>query len=70
MTVDPDLAVAIHAVEINERQPILVSSRQRERLTIPTDAARQCSSAWSRRILLAELTLYAPVMRQVQAPPP
>src|SRR5512143_1199531 len=69
MAVDPDLAVAVHAVEIDEHQPPAVRHRHGEGLAVPSDAAWQRTAGDAGRARVAELTLDAPVMRHVERSP-
>src|SRR5689334_13209904 len=67
--VDPDLAIAIHAIKLDEDLFSLGSERDIEVLAIPTDAAGQRSTTCSSRRLFTELTFNAPVVRQIKLPP-
>src|SRR5262249_17977174 len=61
--------VAIDAVEFDEYRFIPVGCGNLEALAIPSDAARQSASTRGRGILLAEFTLYTPIMWQIEPPP-
>src|SRR5437867_5340764 len=69
VTVDPDLAVAVHAVEVDERQASTVRHGNRECLAIPTDSAWQRATADAGRMRLTEFSLDAPVVGQVERAP-
>src|SRR4029077_9590927 len=69
MPVDPDFAVAIHPVELDEHEPARVPLGYGERLAVPAHAAGQRSAAGTRGIGIAELPLDAPVVRYIQAAP-
>ncbi len=67
--VDPDVAVHVHAVELQARLEATSTRRHAERLAIPADAAgeeRELSAAGS---VLTHRSLDAPVMREVHAAP-
>src|SRR5215471_8057694 len=67
--VDPNLAVAIDAVEVNEQLLLFRARRHGKCLSIPTSATGQRAAPSARRILLVESAFDAPVMRQIQLPP-
>src|SRR2546430_1549332 len=67
--VDPDLAVAIHAVELDEHEPARIRHGNKEGLAVPAHAARQRPALRAGGILLAEFPLDAPIVRHVQRPP-
>src|SRR5712692_7937056 len=69
MTVDPYLAVAIDAVEVNEHQLAFRGFRNVESLAIPSQAAGQGPSAGASRIPFIEFPFDAPVVWQIQPPP-
>lgn len=69
MAVDPDLAVPIYAVELDEHASGRVGGRNGERLSGPPDAARQRAATGALWILLAELPLDAPIMWQLERSP-
>src|SRR5436305_12718496 len=65
VSVDPDFAVAVDAIEFNEGQLPFRSCGNRKRLAIPTDTARQRSTPRTCRILLIEFAFDTPVVRQI-----
>src|SRR5204863_5541512 len=67
--VDPDFAVAIDAVEIDENALPLVGCGHRKCLAVPSDSARQRAAGGTCGVLLAEVALDAPVVGQVQLAP-
>src|SRR6266513_704774 len=67
--VDPDLAIAVHAVEFDEHDLAAVSRGDGERLAIPAHATGQRAARYAGRVLLAELAFDAPVVGQVQRTP-
>src|SRR6266699_1588381 len=69
LAVDPDLAVAIHAIELDEHDLTGVAGGKCERLPIPGDAAGECATGHARGVLLAERSLDAPVVGQIQPAP-
>lgn len=69
MTVDPHLAIAVNAVELDKYRLPFRSQGHREGLAVPTNAARQRAAASARRSFLTELAFDAPVVRQIQTTP-
>src|SRR2546430_613208 len=69
MPVDPDLAVAIHAVELDEHQPARILRGSVEGLAVPADAAGQRPALRAGGVLLTEFPRDAPIVRQVERPP-
>ena len=69
MAIDPNLAVAIDAVEIDQDELALSRQWNTECLAVPANAAGQCAASSARRILLVEFAFNAPIMRQIQFPP-
>src|SRR5579872_5671137 len=81
MSVDPNLAVAVNAIEVDiypAPGSISTSGMARipetpvstpEHLSVPSDPRRQTTLLLTRRILLAETPLDAPVMRQIHPSP-
>lgn len=70
MTVDPDLAIAVDAVKLDKDRLPFCSQGHGEGLAIPANAARQCAAASAGWSFFTELTFDAPVMREIQLPPP
>src|SRR6185369_11508378 len=69
LTIDPDLAVAIHTIKLNKHQLSFGSHWDSERLPIPTHATGQCAATSPRRRVLTKLALDTPVVRQIELPP-
>ena len=69
MAIDPNLAVAIDAVEIDKDQLAPGCQWNTECLAVPASAAGQRAASSARRILLVEFAFNAPIMRQIQLPP-
>src|SRR5437773_2440437 len=69
MAIDPNLAVAIDAIEIDQDELALSRQWNTECLAVPANAAGQCAASSARRILLVEFAFNAPIMRQIQFPP-
>jgi len=67
--VDPDLAIAVHAVELDEHEPARILRGHEEDLAVPPHAAGQRPTPRTGRVLLAEFPLDAPVVRQVERAP-
>ena len=63
-SVDPDLAVAIDPVEVDEHQAVRVTVWQGEALAVPSRSSRQGTAAGRGGIVLAELAFDAPVVGQ------
>ena len=70
LTIDIDRGVHVHAIE---RQKELFTFHfftfHYEMLTIPSSSARQCSTCCPTGITSIEITLYSPVVRQVETTP-
>jgi hypothetical protein len=67
--VDPDVAVGLHPVELDEDAAAGQVRRQREMLSVPADAGWQESPGAPGRIQTVEGALDAPVVRHVEAAP-
>src|SRR5689334_8660124 len=69
MTIEPNFAVAIDAVKLDEDQLSFCSCGNDECLAIPADTAGQRSATGTGRILLVKSAFDTPVVWQVQSPP-
>src|SRR5947207_13658405 len=69
MAIDPNLAVAIDAVEIDQDELALSRQWNTECLAVPANAAGQRAASCARRVVFIELAFNAPIMRQIQLPP-
>ncbi len=68
-TIDPNIAVSHDTVKIYEHSTCLVTCGDSEVLPIPANSTRKKPTGSTRRILLIKSAFYAPVMRQIKAPP-
>ena len=69
MTIDIHGRVHIYAIKGDGKAVILFLRIHREVLTVPSDAARQCTTTGSRRIRRREIALYRPIVRKIQTSP-
>src|SRR4030095_3191899 len=69
VSIDPDLAVPIHTVELNEDQPSITALRNRKSLPIPSSAPGQCATAMAGGMLFTEFAFDTPVMRKIELAP-
>jgi len=69
VSVDPNLAVAINAIEVDEDKFAFRCCWHIEGLAIPADAAGQRAAAGARRVALIKFAFNAPIMRQIQLSP-
>jgi len=67
--VNPYFAVAVHAVEVDEKEPVFFGWIQPERFSVPAHAGREGAPRGPGRMFVAEGTFDAPVVREVQDPP-
>ena len=66
-TVDPDGAVAVHAIEPDRDFPPAQGYRELEGLPVPADSARQ--EAGAARVFLTVRPFDGPIVRQIDLPP-
>ena len=69
MTIDIHGRIHIYPIKSNGKAVILFLWIHREMLTVPSDAARQCTTTGSRRIRRREIALYRPIVRKIQTSP-
>jgi hypothetical protein len=68
-TVNPDLAILINPVKIDEHFPVPLGFRYSEVLAVPSDTAGETSPLRTGRMFCTEVSLDTPVVRQVEKPP-
>ena len=69
VAVNPDVTVGHDTVEVDEDTVLGVLRGDSELLAVPTDAARQVSTAAAGRIIAVEWAFDAPVVRHIQDSP-
>ena len=69
MPIDIHGRIHIYSIKGDGKPVILFLRIHREMLTVPSDAARQCTTTGSRRIRRREVALYRPIVRKIQTSP-
>src|ERR1041384_928334 len=69
LPINPNLAVAIHAIKLDKDQLSFRSHRNSERLAIPTQPARQGAATSPRRRVFTKFAFDAPIVRQIELAP-